>query len=156
MPVDADTSNLINQLNYQPIELDFGTSGLRGKVADMTDLECYINVTGFIRFLFSSGALARGSTISLAGDLRSSTPRIMQAAQRAIVDSDCQAENLGFIPTPAIACWAMTRSQASIMVTGSHIPDDRNGIKFYKPDGEVLKDDEKAKLVESLKQELNL
>jgi len=30
------------------------------------------------------------------------------------------------------------------MVTGSHIPDDRNGIKFYKPEGEVLKSDEQA------------
>jgi phosphomannomutase len=28
------------------------------------------------------------------------------------------------------------------MVTGSHIPDDRNGIKFYRPAGEMLKDDE--------------
>jgi phosphomannomutase len=28
------------------------------------------------------------------------------------------------------------------MVTGSHIPEDRNGIKFYRPDGEILKDDE--------------
>jgi phosphomannomutase len=28
------------------------------------------------------------------------------------------------------------------MVTGSHIPDDRNGIKFYRPDGEILKQDE--------------
>jgi phosphomannomutase len=30
------------------------------------------------------------------------------------------------------------------MVTGSHIPDDRNGIKFYKTSGEVLKEDELA------------
>jgi phosphomannomutase len=28
------------------------------------------------------------------------------------------------------------------MVTGSHIPDDRNGIKFYRPAGEILKADE--------------
>jgi len=28
------------------------------------------------------------------------------------------------------------------MVTGSHIPDDRNGIKFNMPWGEVLKADE--------------
>jgi phosphomannomutase len=28
------------------------------------------------------------------------------------------------------------------MVTGSHIPADRNGIKFYRPKGEVLKEDE--------------
>jgi phosphomannomutase len=30
------------------------------------------------------------------------------------------------------------------MVTGSHIPDDRNGIKFNMPWGEVLKQDEKS------------
>ena len=30
----------------------------------------------------------------------------------------------------------------SIMVTGSHIPDDRNGIKFNHPKGEILKADE--------------
>ncbi len=28
------------------------------------------------------------------------------------------------------------------MVTGSHIPDDRNGLKFYRPDGEITKTDE--------------
>jgi phosphomannomutase len=30
----------------------------------------------------------------------------------------------------------------AIMVTGSHIPDDRNGIKYNKASGEILKDDE--------------
>ncbi len=30
------------------------------------------------------------------------------------------------------------------MVTGSHIPADRNGIKFYRPDGEIDKADEAA------------
>ena len=30
------------------------------------------------------------------------------------------------------------------MVTGSHIPADRNGLKFYRPDGEIDKDDERA------------
>jgi len=36
----------------------------------------------------------------------------------------------------------MQQGAASIMVTGSHIPDDRNGIKFNRPDGEILKQDE--------------
>lgn len=30
------------------------------------------------------------------------------------------------------------------MVTGSHIPFDRNGLKFYRPDGEITKEDELA------------
>jgi phosphomannomutase len=32
----------------------------------------------------------------------------------------------------------------TMMVTGSHIPDDRNGIKFNLPSGEILKDDEEG------------
>lgn len=30
------------------------------------------------------------------------------------------------------------------MVTGSHIPFERNGLKFYRPDGEITKHDEAA------------
>ena len=44
-------SNLRDLLTYQPSELKFGTSGLRDLVTEMTDLECYINTFGFIRFL---------------------------------------------------------------------------------------------------------
>jgi phosphomannomutase len=34
----------------QPTTLAFGTSGLRGLVTDITDLEAYINTKGFLRF----------------------------------------------------------------------------------------------------------
>ncbi len=136
--------SLRDSLVYTPVELDFGTSGLRGKITDMTDLECYINTAGFITYLLESGNIEAGATVSLAGDLRSSTPRIMQAIVQAISDAQLGVEFLGFVPTPAIAYWALTKGQACIMVTGSHIPDDRNGIKFYKRGGEVLKSDEQG------------
>jgi phosphomannomutase len=38
--------------------------------------------------------------------------------------------------------YGIRRRMPSVMVTGSHIPDDRNGIKFNMPWGEVLKPDE--------------
>ena len=41
----------VDSLKYTPAKLTFGTSGLRGLVSDMTDLECYINTLGFIEFL---------------------------------------------------------------------------------------------------------
>lgn len=131
----------LKDLSYEPVELAFGTSGLRGLIADMTDLECYINVTGFLAYLESAGQLGQGD-IYIAGDLRSSTPRIMQAVAFAIENSGRRAINCGFIPTPALAYYAGLQSSPCIMVTGSHIPDDRNGIKFYKSSGEVLKSDE--------------
>lgn len=131
-------------LSYTPVELGFGTSGLRGLVTDMTDLECYINTIGFIRFLKEFCSVNDSDFIALAGDLRSSTPRILSAVIKAIQDENLQVSYQGLIPTPAIAYFGLEKNMACIMVTGSHIPADRNGIKFYKPEGEVLKADEPA------------
>lgn len=133
---------LIEALDYTPIELGFGTSGLRGLEIDMTDLECYINATGFIGFLEANNELNSGDTIYIAGDLRKSTPRILSAVAKAVVDKGYTPNYCGLIPTPALAYYAQTKRAACIMVTGSHIPADRNGIKFYKTTGEVLKEDE--------------
>ncbi len=131
----------VESLKYSPVELAFGTSGLRGLAADMTDLECYINVKAFLGFV-QEDAYPPNNPIYLAGDLRESTPRILRAVVRAIEDCNYQAIYCGLIPTPAIAYYAYNRQSPCIMVTGSHIPADRNGIKFYKRNGEVMKDDE--------------
>jgi phosphomannomutase len=142
----AETSiNLIPSfLNYVPVSLEFGTSGLRGLVADITDLEAYINIKGALSYLSSSGDIHSRSTVVVAGDLRPSTDRIMGACARAIVDSGCRVENAGKIPTPALVSHAIANRCAGVMVTGSHIPFDRNGIKLSKSAGEVLKSDEAA------------
>jgi phosphomannomutase len=128
----------------QPTVLRFGTSGLRGLVTDITDLEAYINTCGFLEYLSQRGGARPGDTVSIAGDLRPSTDRIMEAVAKAIQDSGLEVENLGRIPTPALTYYAVRAGQSSVMVTGSHIPFDRNGIKFNKSTGEVLKEDEPA------------
>jgi len=122
----------------------FGTSGARGLADDMTDQICYAYTLAFLQYLLEVGDIKKADQVAIAGDFRSSTPRIMDAVGKAVSDAGCEPVNCGFIPTPAVACFAMARNIASIMVTGSHIPDDRNGIKFYKPAGEILKDDEQA------------
>ena len=129
-------------LNYSPVALTFGTSGLRGLVRDITDLEAYVNVKGAIRYLLAASDVRSGSTVVLAGDLRPSTERIMRACARAIVDAGCAVENSGTIPTPALVAHAMAGARAGVMVSGSHIPFDRNGIKLNRGAGEVLKSDE--------------
>lgn len=131
-------------LEYTPVELSFGTSGLRGLVTDMTDLECYINTAGFLRFLQQHQGLTDESTVYVGGDLRDSTPRIVRAVMTAITDKGYSANFCGLVPTPTVAHYALQNDAPSIMVTGSHIPADRNGIKFYKLGGEILKDDEAA------------
>jgi phosphomannomutase len=66
----------------------------------------------------------------------------MAAACRAIAHLGYRPVNCGAVPTPAVAAYGISEGVASLMVTGSHIPDDRNGIKFNQPAGEILKADE--------------
>ncbi|MDO9020092.1 MAG: phosphomannomutase [Deltaproteobacteria bacterium] len=129
-------------LRHVPVPLSFGTSGLRGLVADLTDLEAYVNVKGALRYLLAVGDLPPGGGVVVAGDLRPSTGRILRASVRAIRDLGCEVENAGLIPTPALLLHSSTSGRAGVMVTGSHIPFDRNGIKVNKRAGEVLKSDE--------------
>ncbi len=121
------------------MSLKFGTSGVRGLVTEMTDRDCYLYTKAFIQHLKSK---RKASSLALAGDLRKSTPGIEKAVAFAVMEEGLQVDNCGYIPTGALTYYGMEKDIASIMVTGSHIPDDRNGIKFNMPWGEILKDDE--------------
>lgn len=120
----------------------FGTSGARGLVNEMTDRVCYAYTVAFIQHLEGTGDITRKTDIAIAGDLRASSERIMNAVAKAVLDRGHRPINCGRIPSPAVACFGIEEGIPSIMVTGSHIPDDRNGIKYNKPTGEILKPDE--------------
>lgn len=127
------------------MQLAFGTSGLRGLVTEITDLEAYVNTLGFLDYAFEREPnLPR--TIPLGGDLRPSTHSeersILRAVATACRDRGLEVIHCGRLPTPALTYFGFQRGLASIMVTGSHIPFDRNGIKFNMPGREVLKSDE--------------
>jgi phosphomannomutase len=151
--MSGSTEPLISRLNYVPQELRFGTSGRRGEVLHLTQLEIYLNVCAEIEYLQSiplaEGGITPGDEFYLAYDLRPSSTRfvetergrgeICQAAVQAARDRGMRPVNLGCIPTPALACYAFSRECASVMVTGSHIPFDRNGYKLNTSRGELLK-----------------
>lgn len=130
----------------------FGTSGARGRVVDMTAPVCYAYTRGFLQHVawverernpgFAPLNPGYGNAVAIAGDLRPSTPGIMSAIAAACADAGYRPVNCGFVPTPAVAAYGIAQGIPSIMVTGSHIPDDRNGIKFNTAHGEILKDDE--------------
>lgn len=116
----------------------FGTSGLRGLVTDLTDDLVADHVRAFLR------ACPTGGAVHVGRDLRPSSPRIAEAVLRAVADAGLTAIDAGAVPTPALALRAMAQGHAAVMVTGSHIPADRNGLKFYLPTGEITKTDEAA------------
>ncbi|MGJ8605880.1 MAG: phosphomannomutase [Marivita sp.] len=116
----------------------FGTSGLRGLVTDLTDTLVAEYTCAFLR------ACPHGGAVHVGQDLRASSPQIAAAVIGAVRDMGLRAVDHGALPTPALALASMGAGQAAIMVTGSHIPADRNGLKFYLPTGEIAKSDEQA------------
>lgn len=120
----------------------FGTSGLRGLVSDLLGHNSALYTTAFARHLLASGLAKPGDRVFVAGDYRPSSPDIAATAIGALRRAGLTPIDCGAISTPALALYAMSQNSASLMITGSHIPADRNGIKFYRPDGEIDKGDE--------------
>jgi phosphomannomutase len=122
----------------------FGTSGARGLVSALTDRVAYAYASAFLGYLEHNARLSPGSRVALGGDLRSSTERILRALARAVLDRGHQPLYAGRLPSPALMLFGMEQAIPSLMVTGSHIPDDRNGIKFNTAEGEITKADEEG------------
>ena len=119
--------------------LQFGTSGVRGLVTEMTDREVYLYVAAFALYLRE---FIPSLNVLLAGDRRPSTMRLLRAVHWALRSEGLHPLYRGCLPTPALALAALNEESAGIMVTGSHVPADRNGLKFYLPMGEIMKQDE--------------
>ncbi|MGY6251346.1 phosphomannomutase [Bosea thiooxidans] len=119
--------------------LKFGTSGLRGLVSELVGLPTYSHVRAFCAMLREDGVAGE---VLIGRDLRSSSPLIAAQCAQGIADAGLVPVDCGALPTPALALAAMKRAAPAIMVTGSHIPDDRNGLKFYRASGEIDKADE--------------
>lgn len=123
----------------------FGTSGLRGLVNELTDLL----VSDYVRAFLTQ--CETGGTVFIGWDLRESSPHIARQCIDAAKAAGISVVNCGVLPTPALAYAAQEAAAGAIMITGSHIPADRNGIKFYTTSGEITKGDE-ANIVDALGQ----
>ncbi|HCG6981473.1 TPA: phosphomannomutase [Vibrio parahaemolyticus] len=134
--VMLNTKQVIAQSGVQ-----FGTSGARGLVTQFNPEVCAAFAHAFLNSLSGRFEFKR---VAIAIDNRPSSPEMAKACISAIESCGFETIYYGVIPTPALAYSAMQDDIPCIMVTGSHIPFDRNGLKFYRPDGEITKVDEQA------------
>lgn len=119
--------------------IKFGTSGARGLVTDFTPDVCAAFTISFLKTVEKDYTFQR---VAVAMDNRPSSPEMAASVCAAIESCGYDVDFYGVLPTPALALQSMMDNVPSIMITGSHIPFDRNGIKFYRPDGEISKKDE--------------
>lgn len=131
-------SRQLNQI-IQHSGIAFGTSGARGLVADFTAEVCAAFTQSFLQLMAQQ---YRFTAVAIAIDNRPSSPAMAAYCAGMAQAMGLSVDYFGVLPTPALALQASGNQQPAIMITGSHIPFDRNGIKFYRPDGEISKQDE--------------
>lgn len=79
----------------------------------------------------------RRFTVAIGNDSRLSAARIFKAAEHAFLSSGCDVVYTGLSSTPSMFVLLKKRPEidASCMITASHMPKDRNGLKFFTSDG---------------------
>ena len=73
-------------------------------------------------------------TIAIGRDSRVSGPVLLKAAAEGIIDAGADVWDFGMCTTPAMYMCTITpgfEADGSIMITASHHPWDRNGLKFF-------------------------
>jgi phosphomannomutase len=140
-------SNLISTKVIAESGIAFGTSGARGLVTQFTPDVCAAFTVAFIAGMKRNFSF---NQVAIAIDNRPSSHAMAMACAGALQQLDIDVVYYDVVPTPALAYVAQEDAIPAIMVTGSHIPFDRNGLKFYRPDGEISKADEQVIITEQV------
>lgn len=108
-----------------------------GKNVTLTD-EAVIAITrAFVKWL-SAKHKKQKFKIAVGNDCRVSAQRIVSCVAQAITASGSDAVLCGLASTPSMFILLKKSDwdcDASIMITASHLPSDRNGLKFFTPEG---------------------
>jgi phosphomannomutase len=83
-------------------------------------------------------------TVAVGRDSRISGPRLMQAVMGGIASTGCRVYDFAMASTPAMFMSTITPGytcDGAIMMTASHLPFNRNGLKFFTPQGGLEKQD---------------
>ncbi len=130
-----DYSKLRNESDIRGIALE----GIEGQHVNLTEEACRDIGRGFALWLMKR----TGKTdlrIAVGRDSRLSGPDLVKWICEAMVNEGIHVTNLGMASTPAMFMTTKTEGymfDGSVMVTASHLPFNRNGYKFFTPDGGV-------------------
>lgn len=108
-------------------------SGLRGIIGDGLDPE-YVT-----RFAASLGTVAKGGTVVLSRDGRSTGEMLRHAVLSGLLATGCKVLDLGIASTPT--CGVMVtalKAAGGLQLTASHNPIEWNGLKPFSPRGSVF------------------
>ena len=103
---------------------------IRGKVKDDFPPEVVLNLgRAFGTFIKRSG----GQEIALSGDVRLSTPSLIEQFKAGVLSTGVDVINIGIMPTP-VNYYSMFKLDVAgaVQITGSHNPPEFNGFKMSR------------------------
>lgn len=86
----------------------------------------------------AAGKSPESLTVSVGRDSRLSGPRLMQAVTEGLAEMGVRVADCGLASTPAMFMSTVLQGygyDGAIMITASHLPFNRNGLKFFTKEG---------------------
>lgn len=98
----------------------------------------------FYQWLKTKTKITQPLKIAVGMDSRLSGPALKTAFIDALVESGAEVLDCGMASTPAMFMTTVTapyNTNGAVMLTASHLPFNRNGLKFFTPEGGLEKQD---------------
>jgi phosphomannomutase len=113
--------------------------GIPGEDVDLTAQDCRTISAVFVQWLSElAGKPASELKISIGMDSRLSSPDLLQASAESMAEAGATVMDCGLCSTPAMFMTTLPGTlscDGAVMVTASHLPWNRNGLKFFTPQG---------------------
>lgn len=124
--------------------------GMEGQPVTLTQDDARTIARAYARWLSQKLCkTADALTVSVGRDPRLSSPDMLAATVAGLSDGGCRVLELGLCTTPAMFMTTLPAElgcDGAVMITASHLPWNRNGMKFFTPAGGLSKADIKAVL----------
>ena len=130
------------RMEYSELKKLKSGSDIRGIASEivspvtLTDEAVYAIVRAFCAW-FEKKYSHAPCAVAVGHDVRISCDRILKQVLNAVTDCGIDAVNCGLCSTPSMFMLlkAQFGCEASVMITASHLPSDRNGLKFFTSEG---------------------
>ena len=139
MMMTMDWKKLQNGSDIRGVALE----GVPGEQVNLTDEVARILGLSFVEWLRRKGAQGE-LRIAIGTDCRLSRPSLSLAFANGARKAGATVVSCGLASTPAMFMTTVDKElnvAASVMVTASHLPFNRNGLKFFTPKGGLDKGD---------------
>ncbi|MFC2662638.1 MAG: phosphomannomutase/phosphoglucomutase, partial [Eubacterium sp.] len=114
-------------------------AGVEGEPVNLTPAACSLIAQGFLVWLCQkTGKAPEELTITIGRDPRLSGESLLQAFTDGLKPFGTRTIDCGLASTPAMfmsTVFPEISADGAVMVTASHLPFNRNGLKFFSKDG---------------------